>query len=126
MSARPVPPIARRLPRKSTVHGRVRVDDYGWLRDKESREVLSHLKAENAYTAAMMKPSQPLQKALYAEMLGRIKETDVDVPYREGGYFYYSRTQKGRQYRIFCRKAGSLEAQESVILDVNQAAKGLK
>ncbi len=126
MPAKPVPPAARRIPHQATVHGRIRVDDYHWLRDKQSRKVLAHLKAENAYTAAMMKPSLPLQKALYREMLKRIKETDVDVPYREGGYFYYSRTQKGKQYRTFCRKAGSLEAPESVILDANEAAKGHK
>ncbi len=124
--ARLVPPIARRIPHQNTVHGQTRVDDYHWLRDKESPEVLSHLKAENAYTAAMMKPSLPLQKFLYKEMLKRIKETDVDVPYREGGHFYYSRTQKGKQYRIFCRKAGSLDAPEAVILDANEAAKGHK
>ena len=83
-----------------------RVDDYHWLRNKDSRAVISHLKSENAYTAAMMKPSQRLQKTLYKEMLARIKETDVDVPYREGDYFYYSRTRKGKQYRIFCRRRG--------------------
>jgi oligopeptidase B len=121
-----VPPTARRIPHQAVVHGQSRVDDYHWLREKESKEVLSHLTAENAYTAAMMQPSLPLQKALYKEMLKRIKETDVDVPYREGGYFYYSRTQKGKQYRIFCRKAGSLEAPEAVILDANEAAKGHK
>lgn len=126
MSSRPVPPLARRIPHQTTVHGHVRVDDYHWLRDKVSEAVLSHLKSENAYTAAMMKPSLPLQKSLYTEMLKRIKETDVDVPYREGGYFYYSRTQKGKQYRIFCRKAGSLDASEAVILDANESAKGHK
>jgi len=126
LSVKPIPPTARRIPHRTTVHGQTRVDDYHWLREKESTEVLAHLKAENAYTAAMMKPSLPLQKALYREMLKRIKETDVDVPYREGGYFYYSRTQKGKQYRIFCRKAGSLEASEAVILDANEAAKGHK
>ena len=126
LPAKLVPPIARRISHQTTVHGQTRVDDYHWLRDKESPEVLSHLRAENAYTAAMMKPSLPLQKSLYKEMLKRIKETDVDVPYREGGHFYYSRTQKGKQYRIFCRKAGSLDAPEAVILDANEAAKGHK
>ena len=126
MPAKLVPPVARRIPHLTTVHGQTRVDDYHWLRDKKSPEVLSHLRVENAYTAAMMKPSLPLQKSLYKEMLKRIKETDVDVPYREGGHFYYSRTQKGKQYRIFCRKAGSLDAPEAVILDANEAAKGHK
>ena len=126
MPAKRIPPSARRIPHQTAVHDATRVDDYHWLRDKESRDVISHLKSENAYTAAMMKPSLPLQKALYKEMLKRIKETDVDVPYREGGYFYYSRTRKGKQYRIFCRKAGSLDAAESIVLDANEEAKGHK
>jgi oligopeptidase B len=122
----PVPPIARVVPHSSLVHGEARADGYHWLRQKEDAAVRAYLKAENAYTAAMMKPSLPLQKTLYKEMLGRIKETDVDVPYRENGYFYYTRTQKGRQYRIYCRKAGSLDAPEQVILDANHEAKGHK
>lgn len=122
----PIPPIARTVPHRSQVHGQERVDEYHWLRNKDDPGVRAHLKAENAYTAAMMKPSVPLQKALYREMLRRIKETDVDVPYREKGYYYYSRTQKGKQYRTFCRKAGSLEAPEQVILDANEAARGHK
>src|SRR5690606_19190463 len=97
-----------------------------WLRNKRSRQVRDYLKAENAYTAAMMAPSRPLQKALYREMLRRIKETDVDVPYREHGWYYYSRTQKGKQYRIFCRRQGSMEAPEMVILDANLEARSHK
>jgi oligopeptidase B len=120
----PVPPVARIVPHATQVHGQERRDDYHWLRSKEDAAVRAYLRAENAYTAAMMKPSLPLQKALYREMLARIKETDVDVPYRENGYYYYSRTKKGRQYRIYCRKAGSLDAPEQVILDANREAKG--
>jgi len=126
LASKPVPPIAARIPHPTVIHGESRPDDYHWLREKESRAVRAYLKAENAYTAAMMAPSRPLQKALYGEMLRRIKETDMDVPYREGGYFYYSRTRKGKQYRIFCRRQGSLDAPESVILDVNEASKGHK
>ena len=122
----PRPPIARIVPHRSQVHGQERIDDYHWLRQKEDAAVRAHLNSENAYTAAMMKPSAPLQKTLYREMVRRIKETDTDVPYRENGFFYYSRTRKGKQYRIFCRKAGSLDAPEQVILDANAEAKGHK
>jgi oligopeptidase B len=121
-----VPPLARRAPVVTEVHGQRRVDDYQWLRNKGSRAVNAYLRSENAYTAAMMKPSQRMQETLYREMLARIKETDVEVPYREGEYFYYSRTRKGSQYRIFCRRHGSVDAPEQIILDVNQAAKGHK
>jgi oligopeptidase B len=120
----PVAPVARRKPHLTIVHGERREDDYHWLRQKRSRAVRDYLQAENAYTAAMMKPSVALQKKLYREMLARIKETDTEVPYRAGGYFYYSRTEKGKQYRIHCRKRGSLEAAEEVVIDVNRLAQG--
>ncbi|HEX4984808.1 MAG TPA: S9 family peptidase [Burkholderiales bacterium] len=126
MSRPPLPPAARRIPFRSEVHGRNRTDDYHWLRDKGSRAVTACLEAENAYTEAMMKPSRRLQEALYREMLGRIKETDVEVPYRDGDWFYYSRTRKGSQYRIFCRRRGSVKAPERVVLDANVEAKGRK
>ena len=126
MSSNPLPPRAPRKPVLTEVHGQKRVDDYHWLRNKQSRQVRAYLKAENDYTAAMMKPSQSLQKTLYREMLARIKETDVDVPYRDGGHFYYSRTRKGKQYRIYCRRPGRVDGPEQVIFDVNEAAKGHK
>ncbi len=121
-----VSPVAKRIPHVTNVHGERRVDDYHWLRNKASPSVRAYLRAENAYTAAMMKPSEGLQKKLYKEMLARIKETDADVPYREGAYYYYSRTEKGKQYRIFCRRHGSPDAAEAVILDVNRLARGHK
>ena len=126
MPSNPLPPVAPRSPVVTEAHGERRVDDYHWLRNKGSRPVNAYLRAENAYTSAIMRPSRPLQDTLYREMLARIKETDVEVPYREGGYFYYSRTRKGRQYRIFCRRHGSVDAPEQIVLDVNQAAKGHK
>ena len=118
------PPVARKVPKVDIVHGDRRQDDYHWLRQKDDPEVLAHLRAENAYTDAVMKPTQALQDALYAEMLARIKEDDQTVPYRRGGHFYYSRTETGKQYPIFCRKAGSLEAPEEVTLDLNLLAQG--
>ena len=119
-------PVARRIPHPTSVHGELREDDYAWMRDKENPEVLEHLAAENAYADAMMKPTESLQEALYKEILGRIKETDLSVPYRRRGFYYYSRTEEGKQYQIHCRKAGSLDAPEEVLLEMNAMAKDLK
>ena len=118
----PLPPVAPKHPYVKRVHNMRLGDEYHWMRNKQSPEVLAYLKAENAYTQAMMKPSEPLQKKLYREMLARIKETDAEVPYKDGEYFYYSRTRKGQQYSTFCRKRGSLRAAEEVILDLNLLA----
>jgi oligopeptidase B len=124
--AQAVPPVAKRLPRAISLHGDTRQDDYFWLREKESPEVRAYLEAEAAYTAQQMKPTEALQEKLYKEMLGRIQQTDLEVPYRKGGYHYYSRTEEGKQYPIFCRKKGSLEAPEEVMLDFNVLAEGEK
>jgi oligopeptidase B len=123
-STLPAPPVAKKVPKVTEIHGRKLVDNYFWLRDKTNPEVKAYLEAENAYTDAVMRPTEPLQRKLYDEMLGRIKETDVEVPYQDGGYFYYSRTEAGKQYPILCRKKGSLNAPEEVVLDVNELAKG--
>ena len=120
----PVPPTAKRVPNVTEVNGHKLVDDYYWLRDKANPEVKAYLESENAYTDAVMKPTEPLQKQLYDEMLGRIKETDVEVPYKKGDYFYYTRTEAGKQYPIRCRRKGSMDAPEEVLLDVNELAKG--
>src|SRR5437763_12730476 len=120
------PPVARKSPKVTTIHGDTLVDDYAWMREKNNPEVLAHLEAENAYTDAVMKPTEAFQEALYKEIVGRIKETDVNVPYKNGDYFYYSRTEQGKQYPILCRKRGSLDAKEEVYLDLNELAQGLK
>lgn len=118
------PPVAKKVPKVTEINGHKLTDDYFWLRDKKNPEVKAYLDAENAYTDAVMKPTESLQKKLYDEMLSRIKETDVEVPYKEGGYFYYVRTEAGKQYGIRCRRKGSMEAPEEVLLDVNELAKG--
>ena len=118
------PPVARRKPTVRELHGDKFVDDYFWLREKGDPEVRAYLEAENAHTDAVMAPLKGLQDTLYKEMLGRIKETDLSVPVREGGYFYYTRTEQGQQYTIYCRKKGSLDAPEEIYLDVNALAKG--
>jgi oligopeptidase B len=124
-SATSAPPIAERRPKDVSVHGDKRIDDYFWLREKDSPAVIDYLKAENAYTESVTAATKPLQDELYREMLGRIKETDQSVPARKGRYVYYTRTEQGKQYRIHCRKlAGIPNAAEEIILDVNQLAAG--
>jgi oligopeptidase B len=118
----PGPPVAKKQPHVTEIHGRKLQDDYFWFRDKSNPDVRAYLEAENAYTDVVMRPTAPLQNKLYDEMLSRIKETDVNVPYREGDYFYYSRTEKGKQYPYLCRKKGSLDAPEELVLDVNKLA----
>jgi oligopeptidase B len=119
------PPRARKDPRETVIHDDRLVDEYHWLRRKEDAEVHAYLDAENAYTDAVMKPTETFQAALYAEMLARIKEDDETVPYLRGGHFYYARTEKGKQYPIYCRKTGSLSAPEEITLDLNALAAGL-
>jgi oligopeptidase B len=120
----PAPPVAKKVPHVTEINGHKLVDNYFWLRDKPNPEVRAYLEAENAYTDAVMKPTEAFQKKLYDEMLGRVKETDVEVPYKEGDYFYYVRTEAGQQYQIRCRKKGSMDAPEEVLLDINELAKG--
>jgi oligopeptidase B len=118
------PPVAKKVPHTTAVHGVVLRDDYYWLRDKTDPEVISYLQAENAYAAAVMKPTEALQDKLYKELLSRIKETDQNVPYRMGGYLYYTRTEEDKQYQTFARRKGSMSAPEEVLLDLNEMVKG--
>ncbi len=120
------PPIAKQVAKVTEIHGYKLTDNYFWLREKSNPEVIKYLEAENAYTAAMMKPTESLQETLYKEMLGRIKQTDLSVPYKKGDYYYYTRTEEGKQYPYYCRKQGSLEAKEEIVLDQNKLAEGLK
>ena len=122
----PQPPMAEKKPKTTNIHGVTLVDDYFWLREKTNPAVLAHLQAEDAYTQAMMKHTEQLQEKLYKEMLSHIKQTDIQVPYRSGNYFYYTRTEEGKQYPIFCRKKGSVDAPEEIVLDMNELAKGQK
>ena len=119
-----IPPTAKALPKTNTLHGDTRTDPYFWMREKSSPEVIDYLEAENAYTDAVLAPTEALQEMLYAEMKGRIQETDLSVPYKYGDYFYYSRTEEGKQYPVRCRKRGSLDAPEEVTLDLNALAEG--
>jgi oligopeptidase B len=123
MGAMATPPVAKRVPRLQVLHGDRLEDPYFWLRDKDSPDVIAYLTAENAYTDGAMKGTEAFQEALYREMLERIKEDDRSVPFRRGDWFYYSRTEKGKQYPIYCR-ARALDAPEEITLDVNRLAEG--
>ena len=143
LAQKEAPPVAKKINTDNTIHGQSLPDDYAWLREKSNPEVAQYLEAENAYTDALMKPTEALQKQLYDEMVGHIKETDDTVPYKLGNYFYYSSTEKGKQYPILRRKhADSVSSnpnrkdqsssedwqrnKEQTILDVNQLAEGQK
>ena len=117
-------PIAIKKPQLLEIHGHQRQDPYYWMNDRENQEVIDYLNAENAYLTEVMKPTEELQNQLFEEMKGRIKEQDESVPYFKSGYFWYTRYEKGSEYPIFCRKLGSLEALEEIILDVNTLAIG--
>jgi oligopeptidase B len=120
-------PVARVVPHEETRFGTKVVDNYYWLREKSNPEVIKYLEQENAYTAAMTRDLKPFEDALYNEMLSHVKQTDLDVPVRRGDYFYYSRTQEGKQYPIHCRKKGSMEGnKEEILLDLNELAQGKK
>ena len=122
----PTPPVAKSIARIDTLHGDIRTDNYFWIREKTNPDVISYLNAENAYTSAKMKHTEALQQKLYDEMLGRIKETDLSVPFRDNGYWYYNRTEKGKSYPIRLRKKGSLDAPEEIVIDENALAAGKK
>ena len=119
------PPVARRVPHVLELHGERRVDEYSWLRQKDDAQVIAYLQAENAYADALLTPTTAFQQALYDEMLARIKEDDQSVPYRLGAWLYYSRTETGKQYPIYCRKAAGVDTpEEQVLLDLNVLAEG--
>lgn len=119
------PPQPAEKPLKITVHGDTRVDEFAWLREAESPEVKRYIDAENAYAEKMLAPTKKLQKQLYAEIKKRMKETDMSVPVKEGEYLYYTKTKKGKQYAIHCRKHVKTRKEE-ILLDENILAKGEK
>jgi len=118
------PPIARREPVEHVLHADRRVDHYAWLRHEESPKVIAYLEAENAYTDALMKPTEGFQEKLYQEMLGRMLQTDLSVPYRLRGYLYFTRTEEGKQYALHCRRRDVEGSAEELLLDLNQLAEG--
>ena len=120
----PVPPDAHSNPKELTLHGHTRLDPYFWLNQREDPKVVEYLKAENTYRETVMKESEELQEHLYQEIIGRIKQQDESVPYKDNGYFYYVRYEEGKEYPIYCRKKETLEAPEEIMLNVNEMAEG--
>lgn len=120
----PEPPIAKIIPKITELHAEKQLDNYAWLREKENPETIAYLNAENAYTDATTAHLKTFEESLYKEMLARIKETDMSVPIKRGEYYYYTRTEAGKQYPYFCRKYRSLESPEEMLLDQNALAEG--
>ncbi len=119
---RPVPPIAPKGEHRAIWHGETVVDEYYWFRDRSNPELTKYLEAENAYTEAMTASVSPFSGQLYKEMVSHIKQTDLTVPVRNGGYLYYTRTEEGKQYPIYCRRRGSIENPEEILLNLNELA----
>jgi len=117
-------PKAAKRPHTITTHGHPRTDPYYWLRERENAEVIDYLNAENEFTAATLAPVKEFEDKLFKELKGRIKENDSSVPFLSNGYFYYTRFEEGNEYPFYCRKQGSLDADESILLNVDQLAKG--
>src|SRR5215471_7288117 len=119
------PPVAQRRPVESRLHGDLRVDDYAWLREKENPEVLRYLEGENAYTEVLLQSTATFQEALYQEMLARIQQTDLTVPYRLRGFLYWTKTVEGRQYPLHWRRpADGKDSDGELLLDLNALAEG--
>ncbi len=118
------PPVAKKQPKKLEIHGDTRVDDYYWLNDREDPEVIQYLEEENEYYQAMTAHTKTLQDSLFKEMRSRIKEDDTSVPYKRNGYWYITRYETGKEYPVYSRKKESLEADEEIMFDVNELAKG--
>jgi len=117
-------PRAKKIPYELTKHGHTRIDNYYWLRERENPEVIKYLEEENAYLDTMMAGTKEFQEKLFDEIVGRIKQTDMSVPYFLEGFYYYTRFEEGKEYPVYCRKQGSLEANEEIMLNVNEMAEG--
>jgi oligopeptidase B len=121
---RPAPPVAPVIPRTDTLHGVVRTDPYFYMRDRTNPAVMSYLSAENAYTDSLTAHTKALEDSIFREIVGRIRESDLSVPYRQGGYWYYTRTVQGKSYPIYARRRGTMRAAEQIIYDQNREAEG--
>ncbi|MEL6942563.1 MAG: oligopeptidase B, partial [Bacteroidota bacterium] len=117
------PPVAQKVGKELTIHEDTRTDNYYWMRDREDQAVIDHLMAENSYTKEMTAHLETLQEELFEEIKGRIKEEDQSVPYKDNGYYYITRYEKGKEYPIYSRKKESLDAEEEILLNVNELAK---
>jgi len=118
------PPVAKKVAKSLEIHNNVRIDNYFWMNDREDEQVIAHLKAENTYTKSVLKHTEAFQKDLFEEMKGRIKKDDSSVPYKLNGYWYITKYKKGKDYPIYTRKKETLDAEEDIIFDCNEMAKG--
>ncbi|MCK4662087.1 MAG: S9 family peptidase [Bacteroidales bacterium] len=118
------PPVAEKIKKELTIHGDTRIDNYYWLNKRDNPKVIDYLKAENEYTKERLKHTEKFQEKLFNEIVGRIKQTDESVPYKNNGYYYYTRYEEGKEYPIYCRKKENLEANEEILINVNEMAKG--
>src|SRR5881394_4625577 len=118
------PPVAAVRAHRFDEHGTVRTDSYYWLRERDNPEVIKYLENENAYTKAVMAHTEALQDRLFDELKGRVRQDDQSVPFRQGGYFYYTRLVEGKDYPIYARKRGSLTAPEEILIDGNAMGQG--
>ena len=117
-------PVAKKYPIELKIHGDTRVDNYYWLNERENPEVIRYLEEENLYTSKRLEHTSEFQEDLFAEITGRIKQTDMSVPYRLNGYYYYTRYEEGKEYPLYCRKKGSLDADEEIMINGNEMAVG--
>ena len=118
------PPRAEKVPKSLEIHGHKRIDEYYWLNERENPKVIDYLNQENSFLKSELAHTEELQEELFLEMKSRIKEDDQSVPFELNDYWYYTRYEEGKEYPYYCRKLGSLEAQEEIILDVNEMAEG--
>lgn len=118
------PPVAIKKPQELSMHNDVRIDNYYWLNQRDNPEVIEYLNAENEYLKTVMESTEGFQKELYNELISRIKQDDESVPYLDNGYYYYTKYIEGGEYPIYCRKKGSLNGSEEIMLNVNDMAKG--
>ena len=118
------PPVAEKIGKELTIHGHTRIDSYYWLNERENPKVKEYLEAENEYKNTVMKHTEAFQEELYNEIVGRIKKTDMSVPYKSESYYYYTRYEEGGEYPVYCRKKESMEGEEEILLNVNQNAEG--
>jgi oligopeptidase B len=119
-----IPPIAEKIKKKLSINGNIRIDNYYWINERNNPKVINYIKAENDYTDALMADYSVFKDKLYNEIIGRIKQTDESVPYKENGYYYYTRYEEGKEYPVYCRKKGNLKTKEEILLNVNELAKG--
>ncbi|MCK5729986.1 MAG: S9 family peptidase [Draconibacterium sp.] len=119
-----MPPVAKKVAKELTTHGDTRTDNYYWMNNRENPEVIAHLEAENSYKEAVMKHTEPLQQTIFDEIKSKIKQVDESVPYKKAGYLYYTREVAEKEYYLICRKKKNLEANEEIMLDVNEMAEG--